>query len=375
MPMHPKVPTVRIPSPQDRFWTGMAFRPCDDSMALLDSGSATIFMVDCETGKPLRTFSVGADVQGMSFDELGCHLVAVSTEQVFIWPLDDEPSARRVFPNRVNYDLDSSFPAFSVNGHRAWMFFEDEWQLWSLTEGRIVDTMTAPKGERLLRVTQGPDGVAVTYDERAANHEAITIAVWSLAAKACIREIRLAKWENVVVSYDATTAVIGEAGTSKQIGIWNLRQGIQLRELDGPFVLPDSDFCGGNSRFASYTLDNESAKWASIAITDIHTAEQRYFDTALPIRPFFRCSPYTPHISMIANDRRCPVNTTQFWNIFSAMQIGETQGHVGLSGHFLYSPNGNWFATTNNVDSAEIMVDDGMNGFVAITDLRKLGDR
>lgn len=342
----------------------MAFHPRDDFLAIVDSRRSTVSIVDCRSGHECRSALVGNEIDEIAFSESGDAIVAVARDHIYTWDLRDSERSIRASINHVDYDLHTSFPTFVAVGDTLWLLCADRWQLWSIVELQLVDAMPAPKNERVVHATRWPNSCVITYDEQPSNHPVPTISLWDLNAKVCSSAIELREWKSGAVSHDASKLVAGDA---EHFNVWDLPRAT-VNRIAGVSSAWECEFCSDNRHVVTSICDGDKNEIGSLVVTDTLSSAQRCVVTQLPLRPFFRCSPYSTIMATIGNDIRHPIDTTIFWNPLLGSQLGCTSGHVG-PGKAAFSPNGRWFATASNVNSADTIQHDGVPGFVALTDL------
>jgi hypothetical protein len=336
-----------------------------------------ISIIDCCSGTVRQSLVIPAEPGGVTFDAAGEYLMAVRHDCVWIWKVMDTQSKLHELPNRADYDLYSSSPAFCPGDDRVWALFANEWQLWSVADQKMLSSMPSPKGERLLglgHTTSGPSEV-ITYDETSANHPSPTVSVWNLDEQRCIQAISLESWQDVVVSYDLNQAVMRLPESEDLISLWSLRTGCKLRDVRGLFSSLRHAFCADNSHFVSGVPADASVPWTWLAVTDLYAEQQSLIDPGVPFPPALLCSPYTNLFATIANDNRHPVDSTAFWNPTTGQQLGWTSGHAGLTPATSFSPCGGWFATAVDANEMGHMVNPIPKGSVVITDIRPLGNK
>jgi hypothetical protein len=361
--------TIRVAGSGSDTTPPIAFHPNEPWVVVGSLIEGHITAVDCATGVVSKLAPIAENSIQIAFDLTGKQLISISENLITFCTLGSSPVISSQVPLDAEFLDDLWVPTLHNMSGDIWVFFWNKWIMISLTTGRVIRTIDPPPQESLLHVARLPSGdcVAVTYDDEATNHPAVTLSLINLTTND-VSTLPFDEWHNINVSPAATLAVSCAQTTKDTFLVWDLVAGKLIRTIDDLNSTGRRCFVSDNRHLVAEVSDDATEPWTSLVIADLLSGSKRTLDAQAPFCPAFSCSPVNPVLVTIANSNKHPVDVTSFWNPISGEWLGSTSGHVGIARHS-FSPCGRWFATVSNAAGEEIAVDPMPGGSLVITNI------
>jgi len=316
------------------------FHPTDEFLVATDLQNDQLVSIECKSGEQIHCGTIGQNVMKVAFTLSGNFLIAGHENHLSFWEYLGQGQMACIGRAKDPSELVLSYENLTfVENDNVWIFDTLQWLLWSIRECKPLRSLEVAPHEHVLWSGKDDVGelIAVTYDEYLTNHSQHTLSIFRLRDGQLLGEIPFAEWTDVLLSPNGKLAACQH--DKERVDVWDLRQ-CSLTHSITNIPLYWSEFCGDSkSIFTSQLIDGV----APVQLTNVMTQEQTEATDRFPFPPNVVVSPNSNLLAIYANDRRHPIDCTQFLDVDSINFVAESTGHVGNG---LFSPCGKWFAST-----------------------------
>jgi WD40 repeat protein len=372
--MSKELRTTLVPGRGIEWVPPTAFHASGDWLATTGLRRRCLSRIDCATAHVQDLAQLTGEPFAIAFSASGETLLVVEDGSLSLWDIRPNEADCR-FRRRTSGEVpeDGGVPVLFTEQHAFWLFYSDEWSLWSMLEHEKVASFAIASGERLLRIAHNTSGeaIAITYDEEPANHSLPTLSRINLRSGEVLGEVCLVEWHYILVSPDGCLAAMQARSSKWEVHIWDLVTCTHLHTIGGITLGTHPCFAADNRHIVTHPIEGHTVPWTWIEVTDVITQDRMVFDSLAPFRPVLSCSPLANVLVAIANDGRHRFDRTWVWSVSPHKLLGQTSGHVAL-GKCLFSPCGRWLATVSNAAGEELAVNPQPGGSVRINSLNSL---